>query len=320
VNKLKMVLRELLSENPLILAEGSVIERIKREFKYKLNPYIQNATMVYDAKGRLILDKIFTQYISVAHKYKLPMLNLAPTWRTNPECIELAGYKEKNVNADCVKFLENIRSRYKDKGMELLIGGLVGCRGDAYDPQDALTFEEAYTFHRIQVKELSEAGVDFLLASTLPALSEAHGIAKVMAESDCDYIISFVIRPDATLLDGTSLYEAISKIDNSVSSKPTFYMLNCVHPTTCKQAINTKVNNTDLVRTRLMGLQANGSAKSPEELEMLDKMDSESPKTWGKKMIDLYLNSEIKILGGCCGTDHRHIESIAKIYKKIIRK
>jgi S-methylmethionine-dependent homocysteine/selenocysteine methylase len=315
-----MVLEELLSEYPLILVEGSVIERIKREFKYDLNPYIQNGIMVYDPKGRLILDKIFTQYISVAQKYELPMLNLAPTWRTNPEFIDLAGYGDKNVNADCVKFLDDIRSRYKDERMKFLIGGLIGCRGDAYNPQEALSCEEAYNFHRIQVKELSEAGVDFLLATTLPAFSEAHGIAKAMAESDHEYVISFVIRPDGTLLDGMSLHEAISTIDNAISPNPTFYMLNCVHPTTCKQAINTEVNNTELVKTRLKGLQANGSAKTPEELDMLDKMDSESPKTWGIKMIDLYLNSEIKILGGCCGTNHQHIESIAKLYKKLSKK
>ncbi|MFX0083342.1 MAG: homocysteine S-methyltransferase family protein [Candidatus Hodarchaeota archaeon] len=312
-----MGLKELLSENPLILAEGAVIERIKREFKYKLDPYIQNAAMVYDSVGKYILNKIYNQYISVAIEFDLPMLNLAPTWRTNPEYIELAGYKNYNVNADCIKFLNQIRTYYSHKATKILIGGLVGCKGDAYDPNEALSSEEAYSFHKIQVKELNEAGVDFLLASTLPASSEALGIAKAMAESDCEYIISFVIRPDGNILDGTSLYKAISTIDNSVSPKPAFYMLNCVHPTNCKRAINTKPNNTGLVRTRLKGLQANGSSKSTEELELLDKVDSENPKTWSKKMIDLYLNSEIQILGGCCGTNHHHIRSIAKNYKKI---
>ncbi len=138
-----------------------------------------------------------------------------------------------------------------------------------------------------------------------------------MAESDCEYIISFVIRPNGNLLDSTSLHEAISTIDNSVSPKPSFFMLNCVHPTTCKQAINIEVNNTDLVRTRLKGLQANGSSKSPEELELLDKMDSESPKKWGKKMIDLYLNSGIQVLGGCCGTNHQHIKSLARLHNNL---
>ncbi|MFX0004135.1 MAG: homocysteine S-methyltransferase family protein [Candidatus Hodarchaeota archaeon] len=307
-------------ENPLVLAEGAVIERIKREFNYELNPYIQNAIMVYDYAGKNILDQIYSQYISVALKYEMPMLNLAPTWRTNPEAIELAGYKDKNVNIDCVNFLNRIRSRYKYKAKKILIGGLMGCKGDAYNPKEALSSEEAYNFHKIQVKELVEAGVDFLLASTLPAFSEALGIAKAMAQSDCEYVISFVIRPDGTLLDGTSLYKAILTIDNSISPKPTFFMLNCVHPTTCKKAINTDPNNTELVKTRLKGLQANGSSKSPEELELLSRVDSESPKTWGQKMIDLYLNSEIQILGGCCGTDHRHIKSIAKNHKKSMRK
>ncbi|MFX0023522.1 MAG: homocysteine S-methyltransferase family protein, partial [Candidatus Hermodarchaeota archaeon] len=188
-----MVLKELLSENPLVLAEGAVIERIKREFKYELNPYIQNAAMVYDPEGRNILEKIFSQYISVAYKYELPMLNLAPTWRTNPERIELAGYKDRNLNADCVEFLIQICKNFKNKGVKILIGGLVGCKGDSYNPKEALSSEEAYKFHKTQAIELSEAGVDFLLASTLPAFSEAHGLAKAMAELNCEYIISFVI-------------------------------------------------------------------------------------------------------------------------------
>jgi S-methylmethionine-dependent homocysteine/selenocysteine methylase len=273
--------------------------------------------MIYDAAGKIILDKIFNQYISVAVKFKLPMINLAPTWRTNPECIELAGYKDNTVNTDCVRFLEQIRSRYSHREIKILIGGLVGCKGDAYNPNEALSIEEAYNFHKIQVNELTKAGVDFLMATTLPSFSEAHGIAQAMADSECEYIISFVIRPDGTLLDGTSLYKAISTIDNSVSPKPALFMLNCVHPTTCKKALNTEPNNTDLVWTRIKGLQANGSSKSPEELELLSKVDSESPKTWGNKMIDLYLNSKMQIFGGCCGTDHRHIRSIAKYYKQI---
>lgn len=314
-----MVLKKLLLENPLVLAEGPIIERIEHEFKYKLNPYVQNASMVYDATGRAILEKIYSQYISVAHKYDIPILNLTPTWRANPERIELTSYKDRNVNGDCINFLDRIRRQFSLKGAISLIGGLMGCKGDAYNPKEALSSEEAYKFHQIQVKELNKSGVDFFLASTLPAFSEAFGMAKAMAESDCEYIISFVIRPNGTILDGTSLYKAISTIDTSITPKPAFYMVNCIHPTICQSAINTEPNNTDLVKTRLKGLQGNGSSKNPEELAILNKTESESPKIWAKKMIDLFLNSEIQILGGCCGTDHRHIRSIAKIYKKKVQ-
>ena len=311
------MLRKLISENPLILAEGAVIEGVKREFKFELDQYIANASMIYDTIGKKILDKIYNQYISVAHKFNLPILMLAPTWRASQERLELSGFKGKNVNADCVKFLFAIRNKYGKFANKILIGGPMACKGDAYNPEEALSSDEAHNFHKFQVKKLKEAGVDFLMGSTIPAASEALGMAKAMAESNIDYVISFVIRPNGTLLDGTSLNETISVIDNSVSPKPIYYMLNCVHPTHCWSAINNEPNNTELIRTRLKGLQANGSAMSPEELESLEKTSSESPSTWGKKMIELYLNLNIKILGGCCGTNHHHIRSIAKIFKKI---
>ena len=309
-----MVLKELLLENPLVLAEGAVIERIKREFKYTLDPQIENASMVYDETGRKILAKIYNQYMSVARKFKMPMLNLTPTWRANPERIHIAGFEERRVNADCVEFVDLIRNKHQRGEGDILIGGIVGCKGDAYNPEEALSSDEARVFHKIQISELSEAGVDFLFATTLPACSEALGIAKAMAETNKEYVISFVIHPYGALLDGTPLYEAISIIDSSTSRKPVFYMLNCVHPTICKSALNMTSNDTDLVKTRLKGLQANGSPKSPEELESLDKMESENPKKWAEKMIDLYLNFGMRILGGCCGTTHHHITAIAKTY------
>lgn len=310
------MLRTLITDNPLILTEGAVIERVKREFKYDLNQYIENAVMIYDTIGKKILDKIYNQYISVAYKFNLPILILAPTWRANQERLELTGFKGKNVNIDCVNFIMNIRDNYGEFANKILIGGLMGCKGDAYNPEDALSSDEAHKFHRFQVEKLSKAGVDFLLGSTLPASSEALGMAKAMAESKIEYILSFVISPNGKLLDGTSLNEAISVIDSSVSPHPLYYMLNCVHPTQCISAINNEPNNTELVKTRLKGLQANGSNMSHEELESLQKTSSENSNIWGKKMINLYLNSNIKILGGCCGTNHRHIKSIAKIFKR----
>jgi len=314
------MLKKLISDKGLILAEGAVIERIKREFKFELNEYIASADMIYDAVGKKVLEKICNQYISVALRFDLPIIILTPTWRASQERLELAGFREKNVNADAFNFLSEIRNNYGNHAEKILIGGIMGCKGDAYNPEVALSSEEAYTFHKFQVKALAEAGVDFLMASTLPASSEALGIAKAMAESSIDYILSFVVRPNGTLLDGRTLNETISVIDNSVSPKPLFYMLNCVHPIHCRSAINNELNNTDLVRMRLLGLQANASVKSPKELELLDKVDSDNPSSWGKKMIDLYLISNIKILGGCCGTNHHHIESIAKNFKKIKKK
>ncbi len=309
--------RKFISENELILTEGAVIERVKREFKYDLDQNIANASMIYDKKGKKILEEVYNQYISVANEYNLPILILTPTWRANQKCLKLARLQDKNVNSDCFNFLNEIRNNYGNFANKILIGGTMGCKGNAYNPEEAISSEEAYNFHKFQVKVLTEAGVDFLLGTTLPAFSEALGMAKIMAESKINYVLSFIIRPNGTLLDGTLLKEAISTIDKSISPKPLYFMLNCIHPTHCMMVINNTLNHTDLVGTRLIGLQANGSAKSPEELVLLDKTESESPKSWGKKMIDLYLKSNFKVLGGCCGTNNTHIESIAKNFVKI---
>lgn len=139
--------------------------------------------MIYDDTGKLILEKSYNQYISVAYKFDLPIIILTPTWRANPERLNLAGFKNKNVNADCFRFLSKIRNNYGNYSKKIFIGGLIRCKDDAYKTEEALSSEEAYIFHKSQVKFLTEAGVDFLIATGLPLFSEALGIARVMEKS-----------------------------------------------------------------------------------------------------------------------------------------
>lgn len=310
-----MRFEEALSEYSLILGEGAVVERIRRgEFSYDLDEHILHSGMIYDDTGKLILEKIFNQYISVGYKFDLPIILLTPTWRANPERLKLAGFKNANVNADCFRFLSDIREKYGDYSKKIFIGGLIGCKGDAYKPEEALTSEEAYTFHTPQVEALAEAGVDFLTATGLPSASEALGIARVMEKSHLNYVLSFIIRPNGKLLDGTYINQAISSIDTSVSKKPLYYGVNCVHPVNFRQAINNEVNKTGSVRSRLKSLFANGSSKSPEELVLLNELDSDDPDSWAKEIVNLHFDKKLQILGGCCGTNHLHIEKIAEIF------
>ncbi|MHA1953949.1 MAG: homocysteine S-methyltransferase family protein [Candidatus Heimdallarchaeaceae archaeon] len=309
---------ESLSKYPFILGEGAVIERIRRgEFSYDLDKYIVHSGMIYDDTGKQILEKIFNQYISVGHKFDLPIILLTPTWRANPERLKLAGFKDTNVNADCFRFLSDIREKYGNYSKKIFIGGLIGCKGDAYKPEEALSSEEAYIFHAPQVEALAEAGVDFLTATGLPSASEALGIARVMEKSHLSYVLSFIIRPNGKLLDGTFIDQAFSSIDTSVSKKPLYFGVNCVHPVILRQAIDNEVNKTELVQSRLKSIFANGSSKSPEELVLLNELDSDDPVLWAKKMISLYTDMKIKIQGGCCGTSNLHIEKIAEVYQAL---
>ncbi|HEX3046914.1 MAG TPA: homocysteine S-methyltransferase family protein, partial [Bacillota bacterium] len=294
----------------VIFTEGAVLERVSREFKIEVDPHILHAALIYSGEGQKVLHQIYRGYLNLGADSGLPMVILTPTWRANVDRLENSSYRSFDVNGDAVKFLENIRAEYGEYGGSIYIGGLIGCKGDAYKPKEALTSDEAYTFHEYQVKALANAEADFLMAATLPALSEAVGISKVMAETGKDYVISFVIRPEGTLLDGTFIHEAIGTIDSLVKPKPMFYMVNCVHPTVLQNALGCCRNSTDLVRERLIAIQGNTSSLSPEELDESAELQTEEPEIFAAMMKSLYLDHGLRIFGGCCGTDHRHIKSM----------
>ncbi|MGD0337967.1 MAG: homocysteine S-methyltransferase family protein [Bacteroidota bacterium] len=312
-----------IEQEPVIIAEGAVIERLRRTPGISLNPHLLNSALLYN-EGKKYLEAIYRQYIDCAYRRNLPMIILTPTWRANPERISRAGLpahqssknvggRAHDVNKDCYDFLAEIRAGYGEYAKKIFIGGLMGCYGDAYKPEEALPSGTARFFHREQVRALASSGVDFLLGSTLPAFSEALGMAQAMADSGCPYILSFVIRANCRLLDGMLLPDAINNIDTTVSPKPTGYMINCVHPEIFRKAIIGRGQDQDReVRCRILGLQANTSLRSPEELDGREELDVENPDRFGEMMASLHKDFSLKILGGCCGTDERHIESIVR--------
>lgn len=135
----------------------------------------------------------------------MPLLLSTPTWRAGRERITAAGLTSRDLNCDNSRFLAELRDSYGDYAQQVAICGLMSCRGDAYRPAEAMSAEAAAEFHTWQADALAAAGVDFLLAATLPALSGAIGLAQAQAATELPYVISFVARPEGTLLDGTPL-------------------------------------------------------------------------------------------------------------------
>jgi homocysteine S-methyltransferase len=187
----------------------------------------------------------------------------------------------------------------------------MSCKGDAYKPEEALDAPEARTFHAWQAEALAAAGVDLLLAATLPALSEAVGLAQAQAATGLPYLVSFVARPEGTLLDGTPLKVAIAAIDNQ-ASPPLAYLLNCTHASVFRRAISHERNSSPHVRERVIGLFANTAALSPEELDDSTELVEEAPEIFGADVAALHRELNLKVLGGCCGTDDRHIDCLAR--------
>lgn len=297
---------------PFILTEGAIVERLKKEFNIKMDDDIVHAGLIYNDKQADILKGIYKQYIDIAVKYDLPIMIMTPTRRANKERISRSLYGDKNVICDCVEFLSDIRNSYQSNKNKIFIGGLMGCKGDAYKCEDTLSADEGYNFHLWQAEQFKIAGVDYLFAGIMPALPEAVGMAKAMQETGLPYIISFMIRNNGMLLDGTTINVAIKTIDKATYQSPLCYMVNCIHPTVLNKALSSASNQTALVGKRFAGIQANASALSPEELNKSCELKSDEPDELITKMEDLHRYEQIKIFGGCCGTDNRHIEELAK--------
>lgn len=310
-----MTFKEAVNFYPNIITEGSVIERLKREFNYPLDELLSNSLMIYSAEGKILLEKIYREYLDIAFKADLPIMMLTPTWRANKERVGKSNLDLRTINKDAFDFVNKIRNSYENFLDKVYIGGLTGCKGDAYKPEEALNETDSFEFHKEQMQILADAGVDFLFASTLPALSEAKGIAKAMSETEKDYVLSFVIRDNGKLLDGNLLTEAIEIIDNSTSVPPIFYLTNCIHPDVLHHSFFELKDGNKILEKRLFGIQANASDKSPEELDNLTELHADSPANWAKRMVDLNKKYNLKILGGCCGTDAKFISSIVELIK-----
>lgn len=303
---------EFLERSPCILGEGAVIERLRRNSDIELDPHIVNSAFVYDEAKRAALEGICRQYLDIGRQYNLPLLLSTPTWRASRERTAAAGYAGRDVNGDNFRFLYALRKSYGEYAQKVVICGLLSCRGDAYNPDDALATAEARVFHAWQATKLAAAGVDFLLAATLPALSEGMGLALALAATGKPYLVSFVVRPEGTLLDGTPLKDAIAAMDATVSPRPLAYLVNCTHASIFRTALRHESNSSPLVRKRVIGLLANTAALNPEELDNSTALVEEEPETFGQSVAALHRELGMKILGGCCGTDDRHIRCLAE--------
>jgi homocysteine S-methyltransferase len=303
---------ELLASSPVILGEGAVIERLRRAAGIRLDEHVVNSALIYEDCGRTALETICRQYLDIGRRYDLPLLLSTPTWRAGRDRIAAAGLAGRDLNGDNFRFLDGLRDSYGEYARSVAICGLMSCRGDAYKPAEAMTSTAAAEFHAWQAEALAAAGVDFLLAATLPALSEAIGLARAQAATGLPYLVSFVARPEGTLLDGTPLNDAIATIDTAVTPRPLAYLINCTHASFFRSALLHAGNSSPLVRERVIGLLANTAALSPEELDASSELVEETPEAFGCDVSALHIELGMKVLGGCCGTDDRHIDCLAR--------
>lgn len=208
--------------------------------------------------------------------------------------------------------MKKIKDSYNQYADKLLIGGLLGCKGNAYTGERILDIDKSYIFHKNQTKQFKNEKVDFLFAGIMPEIYEAIGMAKAMAETGIPYIISFMIQKNGCLIDGTVLSDAIKLIDEQVNPEPTCYMTNCIHPSNLVEALNNGNNKNNPHLNRFSGIQANASILSCEELDNCNNLQQDDFNDIIEEMLFLKDHFDLKIFGGCCGTNNEFMEDLTK--------
>jgi homocysteine S-methyltransferase len=267
--------------------------------------------LLKDAAGRDMLVRYFERYIAIAEADRRGFILESPTWRSSRDWGEKLGYGSKHLaaaNRESIGLMLDLRARHETRSLPMVVSGCVGPRGDGYDPGALMSADEAHDYHREQIATMVEAGADMVTAITMTNASEAIGVARAAAEAAAPVAISFTVETDGRLPTGQPLGEAIDEVDAATRSAPVYYMINCAHPLHFESTLNAQ----EPWMARIRGLRANASRRSHQELNDSPDLDDGNPIELGGQYRDLIRrHPQINVLGGCCGTDHRHVECIS---------
>lgn len=273
-------------------------------------PHFAAFHLLRDKAGRDALVRYYERYIEIAKRDGVGFILESPTWRASSDWGEKLGYTRNDiagVNRDAIALMFELRDRYRF-GAPMVVSGCVGPRGDGYDPGQAMTADEAEAYHAHQIGAFADADADMVTAITMTNASEAIGVARAATKAGMPVAISFTVETDGRLPTGQTLADAIAEVDGATAKAPAYYMINCAHPTHFEATMSAAEDWTRRVR----GIRANASRRSHQELNEAPDLDDGDPIELGGQYRDLLRrHPQINVLGGCCGTDHRHIDCIS---------
>ncbi len=263
-------------------------------------------------EGRHALRRYFRSYAEIARRFETGLVLESATWRANLDWTQRRGYTPEqlvSVNREAITLIDEVRAEFEVSQSPIVLSGCIGPRGDGYVPAHAMTEREAERYHDSQVAAFAGSEADMISAITMNYVEEAIGIARAALRRRMPAAIAFTVETDGNLPTGQTLQSAIERVDAETGGYPSYYMINCAHPTHFAQVLAGGGAWTDRIR----GIRANASRRSHAELNESPDLDAGNPVELGQEyraLRDALPN--LTVMGGCCGTDHRHIEQIAE--------
>ncbi len=262
--------------------------------------------------GYALLRSYYKDYMELATARGIGFILESPTWRASRDWGRKLGYTPgdlREVNSRSIAMMQELRQEAETPESPMVISGCIGPRGDGYQVTAKMTVDQAQRYHAEQIQTFSETQADLVSAFTINYTEEAIGITRAAQASGIPAVISFTVETDGRLPSGQPLGEAITAVDHATRKGPAYYMINCAHPTHFESVLAERAPWIERIRA----VRANASAKSHAELDASEELDDGDPAELGARYTFLSrLLPNLTIFGGCCGTDHRHVESICK--------
>jgi S-methylmethionine-dependent homocysteine/selenocysteine methylase len=268
--------------------------------------------LLQDERGTDELRHYYAPYVELAREQGAGLVLESPTWRASPRWAAELGLSEQELDAlnrRAIALMEELRA---EAGVPVVISGCIGPQDDGYSPATKLSAAEAEAYHSTQIATFADTAADMVTAITMTYADEAIGVTRAARAAGLPVVISFTVETDGSLPSGASLAGAIAEVDEATDQGPAYYMVNCAHPSHFEGVLESGAGWPERIR----GLRANASTKSHAELDEADELDEGDPADLGARHAALrQALPNLNVLGGCCGTDQRHVAEIARAWR-----
>jgi S-methylmethionine-dependent homocysteine/selenocysteine methylase len=268
--------------------------------------------LLADDAGTNELRRYYAPYVALAREQGVGLVLESPTWRASRRWAAELGYDEQRLdelNRKAIGLMEELAADARARGAPVVISGCIGPQDDGYNPTAKLSASAAQDYHAGQIATFADTAADMVTAITMTYADEAIGLAQAARAAELPVVISFTLETDGRLPSGQGLGDAIAQVDEATDAAPAYYMINCAHPTHFERVLDTD----EAWPARIRGLRANASTKSHAELDEAEELDEGDPVDLGARHAALRDKlPQLNVLGGCCGTDHRHVQEIIR--------
>ncbi len=273
-------------------------------------PAFASFTLLASEQGTERLRRYFGVYADIARRRQLGVVLESATWRASADWGAQLGYDAASlarINRRAIDLLVEVRREFETAKTPVVISGNLGPRGDGYRPESRMTAAEAERYHLAQIRTFADTDADMVSAFTLNYIEEAVGIVRAARAMRMPVAISFTLETDGRLPSGDALETAIRRVDAATDGHAEYFMINCAHPTHFEHVLADGADWIDRVR----GVRANASRRSHAELDVATALDEGNPAEFGRQHLSIRQRlPRLSVVGGCCGTDHRHLENV----------